>query len=188
MSVFDKNFVVKRSWNSTTQSKLYKLSNKGKVSFSERLHLTTVAGKGSAEYIYFSLNPKFCPNPVLIYYQDYDLIPKRLEIICSGDPKDTIVEIKEGPSKELADLLEISQYVTEEEENSWRIQVDPIKQVKEVTEFVSGGIVTYDISLESNMSENDLKRLGIYEDLMEYLRKELVDNKIQVSRLSSWRS
>lgn len=46
MSVFDKNFIVKRTWRSTTQSKLYKLSNKGKVSFSERLHLTTVAGKG----------------------------------------------------------------------------------------------------------------------------------------------
>lgn len=187
MSVFDKNFIVKRTWRSTTQSKLYKLSNKGKVSFSERLHLTTVAGKGSAEYVYFSLNPKFCPNPVLIYYQDYDLIPKRLEIICSGDPKDTIVKAEERPSKELADLLGISQYVTEEE-NSWGIQVDPIKQVKEVTKFSSGGLVTYDISLESNMSEDDLRGLGIYEDLMEYLRRELVDNKIQVSRLSSWRS
>lgn len=115
------------------------------------------------------------------------MITKRLEIICSGDPKDIIVKVKERPSKELADLLGISQYVTEEE-NSWRIQVDPIKQVKEVTKFASGGLVTYDISLESNMSEDDLRGLGIYEDLMEYLRKELVDDRIQVSRLSSWKS
>lgn len=187
MSVFDKNFIVKRTWRSTTQSKLYKLSNKGKVSFSERLHLTTVAGEGSAEYVYFSLNPEFCPNPVLIYYQDYDLITKRLEIICSGDPKDIIVKVKERPSKELVDLLGISQYVTEEE-TSWKIHIDPIKSSPEITKFVSGGIVTYDISLESNMSEDDLRGLGIYEDLMEYLRRELVDDKIQVSRLSSWRS
>ena len=185
MSIFDKNFIVKRTWNNNIQSVLYKRDNK-EVSFSERLHLTAVIDKGSPQYEYFRLNPKFCPDPVLICYQDYDLIPKRLEIICSGYPKDTIVEIK-GPTRELADSLGISQYVTEEE-TSWKIHIDPIKSSSEITKFASGGVVTYDISLESSMSENDLRGLGIYEDLMEYLRRELVDDRIQVSRLSSWRS
>ena len=184
MSVFDTNFIVERVWDNNVQPILYKRCNKG-VEFSEKLHLIRTAEEGSPEYEYFRLNPGYHPSPMLICYQDYDLISKRLEIIYSGLPEDCDISIKR-PTRELADSLGITQYVTKDK-NSWRIYIDPTKPMTKISKFSSGSLSICDITLESNMSEEELKRVGIYEDLMDYLRWELVSCKIQISRLLKWK-